>query len=393
MTKSMISIDNYICLSNNFYINSDQKFPNVFFALFKGGKPFEFLESPTSLQVVNALGSSVIRVIRASQYTIMFYQKKKNLSKNCNYNCLPNTEYKGEYLIKLREGEYKIINLKEKKVFTHFPLSLELYEIENRLSKIVKASTCKLAPKLIFWDIKGRYYVEEYINSNRPKYHFSEVNKLSSEVFPIIREIMGIEKPIICNSRVYIQELNNRIEEALRILSKDKKIKVFINEINLFIETVKFRMQNVEIPKSLIKACSHGDLWTGNILTKETINRVIDWNTLDTRSCYFDFYYFMFMLASQSAHFDKVDEKGITRLAKTLDSYITTFDTIVKKEVFSFGFSSEDILIHNLYRYTFYLELITLKITAGNMNNSSVREVCTWIKRFKWFEEVYKKVD
>jgi thiamine kinase-like enzyme len=391
MTKSFINIDNYIYLRNNFYISLDLNVPTVFLSLLKGAKPFDFLELPTSFKVVNVFGSPVIRMIRASQYTLMFYKKKKSLSNNPISTNLANKEYKGEYLIKLREGEFKIINLKEETVFTYFPFSIELPEIESRMSKIMKASTCKLAPKLVSWNIKGKYYVEEYINSKRPKYHFSEVNRLSSEVFSIIQDIMGVEETKIYNTYDYILEIYHRIDEALTFLSKDKKLKNEILEIYLFIKTIRFRLLDFEGPENLYMTLSHGDLWTGNMLMQKTRNRVIDWNTLDIRSCYFDFYYFMFMLASQSGHFDKVDGKGITTLANTINFYLTTFDSIVKKEVFSSSNSSEDVHIHNIYRYVFYLELIKLKITAGNMNKNSVREVLTWIKRFKYFENVYKK--
>lgn len=113
----------------------------------------------------------------------------------------------------------------------------------------------------------------------------------------------------------------------------------------------------------------------------------MDWETLDYRSFYFDFYYTMFMLASKSKGFDKVDKEGVCKLTKILEpSFKLFYDKIQVSSNFNIYYNTMTSLKQSeVYRYLFYLELVNLKLHSarGNQGNG----VTTWIKRFELYEK------
>ncbi len=122
---------------------------------------------------------------------------------------------------------------------------------------------------------------------------------------------------------------------------------------------------------------SHGDLWEGNLLISKFKKPVIiDWETGGLRSLYFDFYYFMFMLASKKNSFGKVDKEEIKMLHRTLN-YIIRESQISNKNNLNIDIE--------IYRYLFYIELIKMKLEEKKRDMNK-QEVMTWIKRFKAFE-------
>ena len=133
---------------------------------------------------------------------------------------------------------------------------------------------------------------------------------------------------------------------------------------------------------------SHGDFWEGNILIKQNESCVIDWNTFGNRSCYFDFMYMMFMLASKNSPFEKVDSEGLMTLIQKVEPCFEVFFNKLKgNDYFTSIEMKNNIKQFDVYRYLFYVELMSLKLKGAGNIEKQIKETATWVRRFIFFEE------
>src|SRR5690625_3730510 len=123
---------NYILIENMFYINIEQSFIEIFLLFYGRTKPFSFFMRKTRLTLVNRLPNFLIRVFRVSQFTYEFCRVKKDFKLR---NSLPKitTKHFGQCLLKLRQGEVKVFNLKEQIVITEFQYHVSTSKIKERL--------------------------------------------------------------------------------------------------------------------------------------------------------------------------------------------------------------------------------------------------------------------
>ncbi|MBS4209145.1 phosphotransferase [Bacillus sp. FJAT-50079] len=382
---------NYILIENNIYINVAQSIIGLHFYLFNNGKPFTFLERTTRSQLINRLPSILIRFVRVSQFTYAFYVEKRKYKNKVPLSLITTNHY-GQCLLKLRQGEYKVFNLKEQKVKTILPDYISFLEAENRISSTKEISQYEFAPDLINWSVKERYLTEEYINFNRPSYNFSSIEKVYMEIFPIIKKIMTVKNTQTLEYKKFMQE---RVENLSKVFQKmnchKSRCADEIAKIRDFCDNVIKILENNQSDTTITLVFSHGDFWEGNILTKNGDTRVIDWNTHKHRSCYFDFYFMLFMLTTKNSHMDKINQLGLIKLSRVMDSLFENFYNSLTKS----GFFNQDLLSSlknsNIYRYLFYMELIILKFPENNITIEQINEVNTWVKRFKLYEATVKK--
>lgn len=275
----------YMLIENGLFINIEQCPMELFLILNRKAMPFQIFERKTSMRLINCLPGFMVRVLRISQFTFKYYKAKNNPDLKDSLPKITSQHY-GECLLKLRFGEFKVFNLKKEKVITVFPDCVPISNIQERLRSLRQVR--KVAPKLIEWKIEERYIVEKYINFKRSSYDFYNIRKFNLEVLPLLENIRVLAKPKTIDLQVYICNKINYLESKVSVVVNSCP-RVKTDKIISFIAFLKNSLKGLDSRKEDL-ILSHGDLWEGNILIKRNKFCIIDWDTLDYRSFYFDFF-------------------------------------------------------------------------------------------------------
>ncbi|WP_439311695.1 hypothetical protein [Virgibacillus sp. W0181] len=382
----MVRKSYFILIENQLFVNVEQSILRLYLDLLTKTNPFTFFERKPRNRVLNLFPAIVLRAIRVLNFTVKFYERKKEYKRNKSTILSIETNYYGNLLLQLRQGEQKIFNLKDKLVLTSFSKHTPPEDIETLICNIQKSTVCKLAPNIITWDKDEYYIVEEYINLKRPSYSINNLDRVYSEVFPILENISFSTTPELVKIEKYTHEKLQCVKSLLReIQLKDSNSSYRYQEIEKFLCYTKSMIKNNKVDEIAL-ASSHGDFWEGNILINKSA-RVIDWNTYGKRSMYFDIYYFLFMLASIKGGFNKVNNVEIKKLSGVVGG---SFDLYYEKLKTNIDFKhTYNLQEPKTYRYIFYIELIVLKLDEINSKKGKIciDEVMTWISRFMLLEE------
>ncbi len=375
-------------LVGNIFVNLEQNIISLFILLFFKAKSFEEFNRLSRRRIPVFL----LRFVRILQFTHKFYNTKKQYDKESRLPII-SSNYYGNCLIELRQGEYKVFDFKKKLVTTTFPYYFSETSMKKKINNLKKAETCILAPRLIKWNVKERFLVEEYKNKKVYSYELIHLNRYIIRITPIIGEIISTTEPKYVNFYKYYFD-----EIKLIYLLIDSKNKLYnkyeidnLNNIKRFIDySMKMFKNNFDIQNKITLVLSHGDLWEGNILIERNEISVIDWDTIGNRSFYFDIYFSIFMLIANKTHFDKVNYEGLAHLNDELEESILLFYNNLHK-VFKDKNSYYKSIPKQfeVYRHMFYIELITLILKENEKDpRKNLTEINTWIKRFQYFEEL-----
>jgi hypothetical protein len=372
-------LSDFVFVKDNVFLNKDENVLKLIFYLYFKTSPFSYFNRKSKYKILNRL-PSLMKIIRVFHVIVLFVVNKKNASSSYSTVETISTKIPGQLLLKLRQGEIKVFNLKKLQVITYFPPEISESVVLQRINTVKILSQSLLTPATYRISFKERIVVEEFINNKVCEFSLNKFEEFESNLLSLLADIAKITKPINTNLFEYLNNnlsfLNGILGELLNENnSKDaKKIHQFILHIKKQLEIEK---KTIDIK---LVSC-HGDLWEGNMLIHNNNNNkysIIDWNTYGHRSQFFDFFYFLFMIASRNLHINGVESKGIEDLAEIID------DLYFKSQKF---LSNTNTNI-NLYLYIFYLELIKLKLPEQNeYTEGNLSEVLTWINRFMCLEK------
>jgi thiamine kinase-like enzyme len=386
--KTVMTEYTYLFIDNSLYLNLNQRFLSLMYYLFFKSKSFNFLEKKTKSKLFNSF-IHLVRIIRVLEIAYLYYRKKHMYKKSKDSFPTITTIFYGHCLIVLRLGEYKIINYRKKDVTTVYPSNLSINEIEKEILKFIDSQKCNLAPRIIKWDINRRYIKEYYINLRKPSFYFGKLHNFYLEIFPILKNIMLSTSPQVILVSQYAQNLFNSIDKYIE--TNSNKSSYSGNNTNIVLEFISFikgEIGNSSSKNEILLVLSHGDLSEGNVLKSKRKSSVIDWNTLDVRSCYFDFYYILFDIAFKTKEAERTNiPKEMGKAFKYFQLYLienTHFDSELKTDIIN---------QIDTYRYLFYLEFILLRLQEySKRDQSDWNFLMNWINIFK-FHENNKKED
>lgn len=366
----------YLFIRKSFYINLDFSIIYFIYYFYFKAKPFKFLESKTRSKLINFF-QPLVRLIRVFQFTYLFYQQKHLYYQDKDSYKTVTSNYYGHCLITLRLGEYKIINFTTKDVTTVFPKGIPTSEIEKNIDKLIESQKCSLAPKIVNWDLNTRYIKESYINLKPSYLELNDINRLVDETFPILEKINLSTNLESVSLRQYSEKLINNINGLIErhLHEPNFKNKNTDSIIGEFVSIIKKKLENYAPNLEILLAFSHGDFWEGNVLKKNKKYYVIDWNTLDVRSCHYDLYFMLFRKAYESMN----NESNIivSNIDKANKSYQMYLNSKLKM----------DLLNHlDIYRYLFYLEYIYLKLQEYPRKSQLFYLKGDFINYFKFYE-------
>ncbi|XRG78450.1 hypothetical protein V5E38_22360 [Rossellomorea sp. GAMAL-10_SWC] len=355
--KQMQSKENtYIFIDNLqyrlLYIKLDQNIVSLIYYMLLRGKPFNFFTRKTRSRVLNFI-KPLVCLIRVIEFIYLIYKKKYLLPGSQSSHPNISTIHNGHCLLVTVQGEYKIVNFKEKILITFFPNHFSIKEIKEIITKFKESQKCKLAPELISWDIKKRFMKESYYNIKTSSFNFKSNQHFYSEVLPILKDIILSNNHQLILLKNHIQNLNIRINKLVELyLKENKKLKSFAKNIQDFIVEINEKLEEKPSEMKLFLVFSHGDFWEGNILKNKLGCRVIDWNTLNKRSYFFDFYFIMFDIIS------KMDDSVKYNQSRKIEDAYKFFISNNMKNINFKNFVDQS----ETYQYIYYLEYILLKL-------------------------------
>ncbi|WP_394172176.1 hypothetical protein [Guptibacillus hwajinpoensis] len=364
---------NYLQVHSSLYINSNTRMLMLIIYLLFSAKSIYFLDRIHKYPFINSF-VLLVRTIRVTQISYIYYKKKQLLKNHSELSSIISSNINGQCLIALRQGEYKVINFKNKKVVTIFPEKVQLEDVQKQINNLIKAQSCDLAPEILNWNLQERCIVESYINYRIPFYQFKSKKKFYVEVFPALVNIMTSHVPKVISSELYFQRLVKDIHELNNKYNKNHK---HVNRIKAFISMIQDNYER-NVIGDIPLVVSHGDFCDRNILKSKKDIKVIDWSTLGKRSCYFDFYFILFIRLSEARG------KYKNNIAKNLEMDLINFNHFIKAHLDKVG----DLSSKRNYRYLFYLEFITLRLEEFSVNHDKRIDITQWIEVFEYYEEI-----
>ncbi|UPM54155.1 hypothetical protein [Gottfriedia acidiceleris] len=376
-----IYIDNF--LYSSLYINLEQSLIGLIFFLFFKGKPFGFLERETKIGFINFF-IPIVRLIRVLEFAYLYYKKKRiNKVKPGTFPTLSSSHY-GNCLILVGHGEHKIVNLREQSVTTIFPNNFSRNVMEDKIYKLIEAQNCKLSQSLLDWNISNRFMKESYVNLKPACFNIQNVH---TEALPILRDILFSKNYQVISLGQHLQNVTKRIDELLNpLLQEDFTLNNSIKPIYEFVSEINIELKKNCLKTEIVLGFTHGDFWEGNVLKSKKITKVIDWNTLEIRSSFFDLYFLIF------EKFSNVSEK---KLYEASEEFENVFHTFIRNYLEGNFINSEmaAILVNQseIYRYIFYLEFILRKI-KGNLKGERIYFEYL-VERIKFFQAYESKLN
>ncbi|MFB1082082.1 phosphotransferase [Jeotgalibacillus sp. JSM ZJ347] len=363
---------NYLQVHSSLHINSNIGMLMLVLYLLFSAKSIYNLDRIHKYPFINSF-VLLVRIIRAAQISYIYYKKKKLLKSHSEISSVISSHINGQCLIALRQGEYKVIDFKNKKVVTIFPEKVQLEDVQQQINKLIKAQSCDLAPEILNWDLQERCIVESYFNYRIPFYHYKRKKFFYVEIFPTLVKIMTSHVPKVISSELYFQKLVKEIHDLNNKYNKDKK---HVNRIKAFVSMIQDNYER-NIIGDVPLVFSHGDFCDRNILKSKKDIKVIDWSTLGKRSCYFDFYFILFTRISEARG------KYRENIAKNVEIDLMNFNRFIKSHLDK----AEDLSSKCNYRYLFYLEFITLRLEEFSINHDKQIDITQWIDIFEYYEE------
>ncbi|MDE5413801.1 hypothetical protein [Alkalihalobacterium chitinilyticum] len=372
----------YLFVDNSLYINLEQNIISLMIYLFFKGKPFNFLERKTNNIVLNQF-VFLNRTFRVFEFIYLFNKKRRIHDKSNGIFPTITSNFSGNCLIVLRQGERKIINFRENNVLTYYSRDIGTNTIENRINTIINSQKCNLAPTVINYDIKKRYIREDYINLKTPSYNYYNTKHINNELFPILSKIMTSTNPKVTLLGDYLNDSTKRLNVVMeRYENKDSVKEHNIIRICNFLNDIKKFLRSYPSGKEILMVFSHGDFWEGNILRSKSRSKVIDWNTLEVRSAYFDFYFILFHKISQIK-----EETERIYIVEQIDLLFSNFNVYLKENNIISNSNTLNGEYAEFYRYLFYVESILLKLQEySEMDSKYLKVVLSWVELLELYE-------
>lgn len=253
--------------------------------------------------------------------------------------------------------------------------------VMREIESVRKAGSLSFAPSLLRWDIKERWYKEEFMIG----YPLYSKTKARSDVFlsifdrhiaPYLEEMILLQAPVRINLSEHIKKTIKITED--NIITKAGLETDKVNYIKRYVKEVSERL-SIEENSQIDLIFSHGDFSLVNILKTKKNIMVIDWEGGKFRNPLFDLYnYFLTELyyerATCTSGFVLEINKAITYLQARL---LTKVPDLAKTLTY----------LTPLYHRLYYLERICM-LLERELSNKLLSVIVRSIEVFNRYEEV-----
>lgn len=257
-------MDEYIFLTDLIYINKSFSLIAIIFVLYKC-KPL--------------MPKNPLKRIKAIKYILTSKQEEKNVIS------LPIT---GEIALKVSDYNFKIINLKEKAIYTVFNESNEktIYE------KLHYSYSSKMFEEIINVDKKNKIIKGVFYNGHHPNV-IGEYLKLNRKFSDLFLELITKSEVKEVNVKNYAKTL---YLDNLAVLERNSSIitEDHFNFVKNFILKKYEKIANEFLEDVIHLTLSHGDIKEDNLIVENNRFLLVDWEFCDFRIPSYDILQFMY---------------------------------------------------------------------------------------------------
>jgi thiamine kinase-like enzyme len=312
--------------------------------------------------------------------SILFLLYKHNLRNGASIIELP---IYGQMCIPTHKG-YKIIDYYRGRVTKIFNPDVDVSSISNEIEKLRKLSRIDFAPSIKRWNIKERWYEEDYIDGTMdspyvPPNSSELLKKFHSGIALCIDSLIFSYPQITKNVSEYLKEFIEILEYDT--LSNQGLTKGEIDKIKNFFNPIIKQLRNKASHLVFYFVWTHGDFCSSNMMNTKYGIRVLDWEEAMYRSTLFDFYsYFFHRTVSRKLPIEEV----VSDIKEVLPIVISRFASKAP------DISKSLLTLEDTYRYLYYIERICMLIERITTDSREIFKgyIFRSIEAFTRYEEI-----
>ena len=290
----------------------------------------------------------------------------------------------GQTCVLVNKG-HKIFDLRRKVAIKVYRDDVDVSTITAELERLKKGSLFDFAPSIRRWNIKERWYEEDYITgsldrSDEPMHSSYLLEKFYKDIVPCFEIMMLHQSPLKINTFDYADKILTRTTRSANNLHMEGADITKVNNILNFINSMVRQLKSEgNLPIFLV--LTHGDFCPANMLNTKRGLRVLDWESTTHRSALFDFYsYFFFRPRHQ-----KLPLAAFMPEIKVALSFYLSKLALIAPAVSGSVNSYEKV-----YRWLFYIERISMLVDRVKYDTklNVMDSIRRYIEVFNSYEEI-----
>ena len=284
---------------------------------------------------------------------------------------------RGNLCLRVHRG-YKVFDFHRKKVIRIISSEVSQSTVIKEIEGVRKASQLDFAPNILRWDLKERWYEEDFV-SGYPCHSGAESEAGSilkifhRHIAPCLEQMILLQDPMPTNLMEYIKKAKSIIK-AKKLIRPELDVNK-VNSISRYIESMVERLclkKNFQIDLIF----SHGDFSLVNILKRKEKIRVIDWEGVDRRSALFDLYNYFFT--------ELYYKRGTTSLVEEIKEAISYLQSRLSAKLPELARTL--VSLAPIYRRLYYVERVCM-LLEREPTNKLLEVVLRSIDVFNRYEE------
>ena len=329
--------------------------------LYLKSKPFDF--SPGSLRKI------LKSLKRFLGYVKNYIQYQLSLG-NVSILELP---FYGHLCLQVGRG-YKVFDLHRETVTKIFKPEIDKATVVSEIEGMRRVGQYDFAPSIRHWNVKERWYEEDYVNGYRITSPDSTVilNTYYQYIAPCIENmILCQQPPRATNVAEYI---NKTISIFSNKLLEEKLDMGQVHTITSFVDSMAEQLyikRNCQVYLGL----SHGDFGHNHVIKTKHGTKIIDWEYMGHRSILFDFYNCFFVQLFLN--------RTIPNLVSEINNALSSLQSRLNLKAPQIANSL--LPLARIYRWVFYIERICSVVELRGLDLGCM---VRWIDVFNHYEEI-----
>jgi len=350
----------YIKIERNIYACLDQNPFIMGWLLYVKGKPIGFRQS------------GLIGTLKSLRRILAFVKKHFKCKPFLNNVTVVELPFFGNLCMAVGRG-FKIFDLHRGIVTKIFKTEIDAATVTSEIASAREIGQYDFAPSVHHWDVKKRWYQEDYVNGRRLTSTDAAVilNTYYKFVAPLIENMILNRIPQQTNLSAYINRTAEVLSHKLTESNLDARK---IGRIKSFIYSAKEKL-SLNGNSNIYLGLSHGDFGHNHVISTKQGTKIIDWEYSGTRSILFDFFNCFFVQLFLKRTIQGVGEE-INKALLFLQGRLETKNPQIAKDL---------VPLAQIYKWVFYIERLCSFAELRGLNDEGMDR---WIEVFDQYERI-----
>jgi len=348
----------YIKIEKNIYACLDQNPFIMGWLLYVKGKPIGFRQS------------GLIGTLKSLRRILAFVKKHFQCKPFLNNVSAVELPFFGNLCMGVGRG-YKVFDLHRGIVTKIFKAEIDEATVTSEISSVRAIGQYNFAPFVHRWDVKKRWYQEDYVNGHRLSSSDSTVilNTYYKFIASLIENMILSRIPQQTNLSAYINRTADNFSH--RLAESDLNARK-VSKLKSFIYSTKEKL-SVDGNSNIYLGLSHGDFGHNHIMSTRKGTKIIDWEYNGNRSILFDFFncFFVQLFLKRTIHgMGEEINKALLFLHEGLETKMPQL-------------AKDLVPLAQIYRWVFYIERVCSFAELRGLRGDGMER---WIEVFDQYE-------